>query len=351
MEVSGGRQGSPGRAPSKRLRERAEYRHKQCDNTREENQLARKRFVSIGECMIEMSGGEDRQYRLGYAGDTLNTAWYMRALLGEDWDVDYFTALGADRYSTDIRAFLEAHGIGTRFIGTIEGRRPGLYLIHQEKGDRHFTYWRETSAAKLLAEDRQVLDAALEGAELVYFSGITMAILHPRARGRLMGAIVTARDKGARVVFDPNVRPALWSSQRVMGAVLTAAATISDVVMPTHSDEAPIFGDKSAQETAERYFELGVEEVVVKDGAKPALIATRNERIEVAPIPDAKVVDATGAGDSFNGAYLSARAAGASPMEAAHAAHRIAGIVIGERGALVDPALLKRPLSELGGTS
>jgi len=35
-----------------------------------------KRFVSIGECMVEMSGGEDRTYRLGYAGDTLNTIWY-----------------------------------------------------------------------------------------------------------------------------------------------------------------------------------------------------------------------------------------------------------------------------------
>jgi 2-dehydro-3-deoxygluconokinase len=303
--------------------------------------LARKRFVSIGECMIEMSGGEDRQYRLGYAGDTLNTAWYMRALLGDDWDVDYFTALGADRYSADIRAFLEEHGIGTRFIGTIEGRRPGLYLIHQDKGDRHFTYWRDTSAAKLLAEDREALAAALDGADIVYFSGITMAILHPRARGRLMGAIVTARDNGARVVFDPNVRPALWTSQRVMGAVLTAAATISDVVMPTHTDEAPIFGDESVEETAERYLELGVEEVVVKDGAKPALIATRGDRVEVAPRPGAKVVDATGAGDSFNGAYLSARAAGAGLKDAAEAAHRVAGIVIGERGALVDPGLLK----------
>ena len=53
-----------------------------------------RRIVSIGECMIEMSGGEDRSYRLGYAGDTLNTAWYLRALLGQDWSVDYVTALG-----------------------------------------------------------------------------------------------------------------------------------------------------------------------------------------------------------------------------------------------------------------
>ncbi|MDF2798049.1 MAG: sugar kinase [Devosia sp.] len=299
-----------------------------------------KRFVSIGECMIEMSGGEDRQYRLGYAGDTLNTAWYMRALLQPDWSVDYFTALGEDRYSADIRAFLEQHRIGTQHIGTIKNRRPGLYLIHQEGGDRHFTYWRDQSAARLLAEDRGALHAALEGANMVYFSGITLAILQPRARGRLLGAVVAAREAGATVVFDTNLRPALWTSQRVMASMLTAAASLCDIVLPTHGDEAPVFGDRSVEETAERYLELGVGEVVVKDGGNPALVATATERVKVAPPPAGSVVDATGAGDSFNGAYLSARLAGKGLEEAAEAAHRVAGIVIGQKGALVDPALL-----------
>ena len=169
---------------------------------------------------------------------------------------------------------------------------------------------------------------------------ITLAILAPRSRGRLLGAIVEARDKGARIVFDTNIRPALWSSPRVMTAVLTAAAMVCDVVMPTHGDEAPLFGDKSIEDTAERYLELGVEEVVVKDGAGEALVATAQERVRVAPPSGASVVDATGAGDSFNGAYLSARLAGKSLREAAEAAHRTAGIVIGHKGALVDPKLL-----------
>jgi len=300
-----------------------------------------RRIVSIGECMIEMSGGEDRTYRLGYAGDTLNTAWYLRALLGKDWSVDYVTALGEDRYSNDIRAFLDDNGIGTEHIQTIPSRRPGLYMIHQEKGDRHFTYWRDQSAAKLLADDKTALAKAVEKAELVYFSGITLAILAPRARGRLLGAIVKARDNGAKIAFDTNIRPALWTNQRVMTGVLTAAASLCDIVLPTHSDEAPLFGDKTIDDTADRYLELGVEEVVVKDGSKDALIATAHERVRLAPKPGAKVVDATGAGDSFNGAYLSARLTGKSLGEAAEAAHRAAGIVIGHKGALVDPKLVK----------
>jgi len=299
-----------------------------------------KRFVAIGECMIEMSGGNDRQYRLGYAGDTLNTSWYMRALLPKDWSVDYATALGDDLYSQEMRSFFDAAGIGTSHIQEIKGRRPGLYMIHQAGGDRHFTYWRGQSAAKLLADDTEALDAALKDADLVYFSGITLAILAPRARGRLMKAIVKARNAGARIAFDPNLRPALWTSPDIMASTLTAAATISDIVLPTHSDEAALFKDASTDATADRYLDLGVEEVAVKNGAEPAVIATRNGRDTVASKKARNVVDTTGAGDSFNGGYLSSRIAGATPAEAAARAHEVAGVVIGHPGALVDPKLL-----------
>jgi len=299
-----------------------------------------KRIVSVGECMIELSGGEGGQYRMGFAGDTLNCIWYARARLPADWTTDYVTALGDDAYSAEMRDFLSRHGIGTGHIQTIPGRRPGLYMIRQKDGDRHFTYWRETSAARMIAEDRDALDAALAGADLIYFSGISLAILLPRARGRLLKAIIKARDAGALVAFDPNARPTLWKSVPIMGAVHTVAASISDIVLPTFPDEKATFGDVSADATAARYLALGVREVAVKDGGAPAIVGTTERRELVPPPAERQVVDATGAGDSFNGAYLAARLQGADPVEAARGAHGVAGIVIGHRGALVDPQLV-----------
>lgn len=293
------------------------------------------RFVSVGECMIEMSGGEDGTYRLGYAGDTLNTAWYARARLPADWEVDYVTALGDDMYSGQMRSFLEANGLGTSRIQTIPNRRPGLYLIHQADGDRHFTYWRGQSAAKQLADDADALNAALAGADIAYFSGISLAILAPRARGRLMKALHLARESGARVVFDPNERPALWTSPKVMGSAIACGAILADVVLPTFPDEQALFGDATPEAVAERYLSWGAEEVVVKNGAEPAFVAARDSSGWVAPKPGAKSLDPTGAGDSFNGAYLAARAQGATPLEAAEKAHATAAIVIGHKGALV----------------
>ncbi|MBI4920758.1 MAG: sugar kinase [Devosia nanyangense] len=299
-----------------------------------------KRFVSVGECMIEMSGGEDGNYRLGYAGDTLNTAWYARARLPADWAVDYVTALGDDLYSQQMVDFFDANGIGTSHIIKIDGRRPGLYLIHQAHGDRHFTYWRGQSAARSLADDGEVLNGALAGANMAYFSGISLAILGARSRGRLLKAIHLARQAGARVAFDPNERPLLWTSPKVMGSTIAAATTVADVVLPTFGDEAALFGDASPEAVAERYLSWGAEEVVVKNGGEPAYVASRESRGWVAPVAGAKSIDPTGAGDSFNGAYLAARAGGATPLEAAAAAHALAAIVIGHKGALVAHELL-----------
>jgi 2-dehydro-3-deoxygluconokinase len=196
------------------------------------------------------------------------------------------------------------------------------------------------SAARTLGDDPDALASAFAGADILYFSGITLAILTPRPRGRLMKAIVNARNAGAQVVFDPNVRPALWSSKEVMASTITAAATIADLVLPTHTDEAPLFGDASANGTADRYLSLGVGEVAVKNGPDFAVVGNSTRRYTVKPQGSPKVVDPTGAGDSFNGAYLAARIQGKSPDEAARAAHRVAGIVIGHKGALVDPALV-----------
>jgi 2-dehydro-3-deoxygluconokinase len=127
-----------------------------------------------------------------------------------------------------------------------------------------------------------------------------------------------------------------------MGSTISAAALLAEIVLPTVPDEAAIFGDASPEAVAERYLGWGAEEVVVKNGAEPAFVATRESHGWVPPRPGAVSVDPTGAGDSFNGAYLSARAQGASPLDAAASAHKLAAQVIGHRGALVPHAVLAR---------
>lgn len=292
-------------------------------------------FLSIGECMVELSGGDGGMFRMGFAGDTLNTAWYARSALASDWDVAYYTALGDDRYSAAMRQFLEQGSIRTNLIRIIPGKRPGLYIIHQEAGDRHFTYWRENSAARLLADDPEALLSAVNGADCLYFSGITLAILKPQRREDLLAVLDGARQKGAAVAFDPNIRPALWQDKDELKQALTDAASVSDIVLPTFGDEVPLFGDITSEDTIARYLEAGAGEVIVKNGADPVHLSTGHATLFVSTEEVSDVVDATGAGDSFNGAYLAARLSGEEPDAAARAGNRMAAKVIRHKGALI----------------
>ncbi|MCK5931914.1 MAG: sugar kinase [Fulvimarina manganoxydans] len=301
------------------------------------------RILSIGECMIEMSGGAGGAWHLGFAGDTLNTLWYARASLDPaEGSVAYFTALGDDGFSDKIEDFLGTNGIDTSQIVRIEGRRPGLYMIEQIAGDRHFTYWRETSAARRLAEDETRLSAAIEAAELVYLSGITLAILPAEHRERLIALCGTAKARGQIVAFDPNIRPALWTRLDEAREAIMAMAGSASIVLPSFDDEHATFEDDGPGATIARYAGAGVKEIAVKDGPRAIHVFADGKTEQVEAVPDVEVVDATGAGDSFNGAYLGARLSGADPLKAAAAGRDMAAQVVGVRGALADWPLFER---------
>lgn len=290
-------------------------------------------FAAIGECMIELSGANGDQWRMGFAGDTLNTTWYVRALTESDFAVDYVTAFGDDPFSIRQRAFLNENGIQTAHSPVIAGARPGLYAISLSGAERSFTYWRNDAAARQLADDTDALAKSLDGREIIYFSGITMGILSPRSRHNVLNAVSNARRQGSLVVFDANYRPRLWENADTARQVLSNAFHVTDIALPTFPDENALFGDATPADTADRIAGYGVREIVVKDGTEPALVVADGDRTSVSAAM-AKAVDTTGAGDSFNGGYIASRLAGLDPVKAAAKAHRVAARVVEFHGAL-----------------
>lgn len=292
------------------------------------------RILALGEVMIELSGAGPGLWRQGLAGDTFNTAFYLAALR-RDWQVGYATRLGQDAMSEAALATMAEAGIGTDCISRDPSRSIGLYMITLQDGERSFAYWRGQSAARMMAEDSAWLTRSFDRADVVYLSGISLAILHPVARSRLFAAL-----KGRDVVFDPNIRPRLWESDTALRETITRAASLSRIVLPSFDDEAAAFGDATPEATAARYAAAGAAEVVVKNGnAELALLS--GGQILQAPAPrPVRPVDTTGAGDSFNAGYLSARLGGADPVAAVQAGQRLAALVVQHPGALLPPAIL-----------
>lgn len=301
--------------------------------------------VSIGECMLELSGTGGNGWRMGFAGDTLNTLWALRALTGPDRSANYVSAFGDDPFSRDQIAFFDVNGIGIGQSPVIPGARPGLYAITLNGAERSFTYWRNDSAARQLASLPDRLAKSLEGQALVYFSGITLAILEPAARKVLIGAVGAARKAGSLIAFDANYRPRLWASAEIARAAVNEALSVTDIALPTFPDEQSLYGDASPEATAERLSAADVGEIVVKNGDLPAFVCHDGRTGTVPAVRVEAPVDTTGAGDSFNGSYLAARLAGLSPLDATRKAHAVAAAVVQVRGALAPVETLRAAYS------
>jgi 2-dehydro-3-deoxygluconokinase len=299
-----------------------------------------RRVVAVGECMLELTrvgqtGRLGEGWRLGFGGDTFNTAWYLRRL---GLPVAYFTALGSDAYSLEMRAAWQAAGMDLSLVLTDSERLPGLYAISTDaSGERSFNYWRSHAAVRRLF-DLPGIAAALSAAgqaDVLYLSGITLSLFDAPGRARLLALAQSVRARGGVVAFDPNYRPRGWQSPGEAQATISAFAAAVSLALPTLDDEAALWGDRSAGDTAARWLHCGAEEVVIKLGAAGCTVVTRAGGESVPAVVVARVVDTTGAGDSFNAGYLAARLRGESGAAAGAAGNALAAEVIQHRGALL----------------
>lgn len=299
--------------------------------------LKDKSILLIGECMIELSPlGQETDFRAGFAGDTFNTAWYLRRLLSAPWGVEYFTAVGDDRWSDQMLDFMTDSGVETDNIVRIPGRSPGLYIVSLQNGERSFSYWRSNSAARGLMDDCKALERASIGKGVIFFSGITLAILPPARRVEFLAGMEKARQQNSVVVFDPNIRPHLWETAEAMKETISKAAGVADIVLPSFDDEQAHFGDRTAEETIDRYAGGTGKIVVVKNGGGE--ISTHDGQSGVFHFTPRKVdapVDTTAAGDAFNAGFLASYLVEHDLEKAVEKGAALAGRMIMQRGALV----------------
>ncbi|MFK7744324.1 MAG: sugar kinase [Roseobacter sp.] len=288
-------------------------------------------IAAIGEAMIELSTSNG-QAQVGVAGDTLNTAIYLKRA-APDLVVDYVTCLGDDPFSDQIEDFIAGHHIGTQTINRLPDMSPGLYAITTtDDGERSFTYWRSASAARRMfqTDDGYNFDA-LASYDVLYLSGITLAILPSDARGGLLDWL---NRSSIRLAYDSNYRPRLWEDLQTAQRVTSAFWDRADICLPSIDDEMALFGE-SAQAVEARFVALG-RTGALKRGATGPVSLGSTVAANYAPAP--RVVDTTAAGDSFNGGYLGCLLSGGTQSDALIAGHNCAAHVVQYAGAIVPEA-------------
>lgn len=287
--------------------------------------------ILVGEGMLELSAREGGLWQLGYGGDTLNTAIHL-ARLG--CTVAYASALGSDAFGAGLRQQWAAEGLDCSLLLTDPARSTGLYSISLDAaGERTFSYWRSDSAARQMfaLAGSKALVQALDAAEVLAFSLISLAILPVEGRHVLLDAARKVRANGGQVVFDGNYRPRLWPSPQEAVHLRDLAISCATIGLPTLEDEVALGQPGDPVAVAAHWQSRGCAETVVKLGAKGCLLP---DGTLVPPPQELQPVDTSGAGDAFNAGYLAARLAGASPHDAALRGHALAGWCVMRPGAI-----------------
>lgn len=290
------------------------------------------RFLCLGEAMVEMAPTDDGRFTMGFAGDMLNTAWALRRICPQEWQIGFTTALGDDPLSGEMTQFMAAGGICTRDIRVLPGEICGLYLIRLRVGERSFCYWRGQSAARKMADDDAWLRRILDQANAVFLSGISLAILPEDRRAALVSAL---EHYGGSVFFDPNHRPRLWSGPELARDWLLRLAPRANILLPSKEDCDVLFGAANAETHLEKLAATGAREIVMTDGPGPIRAWHDGQVSQTVLQHDVQPVDTTGAGDAFNAGFLAARLQGQSLQQALQNGQALSQKVIATRGGLL----------------
>jgi 2-dehydro-3-deoxygluconokinase len=272
-------------------------------------------LLAIGEALVELNQPKDgAPFVQGFGGDTSN-AMIAAARLGAD--AAYFSAVGADRFGQALTELWLREGVDASRIVVNGAAHTGLYFVTHGAQGHEFSYMRAGSAASRISETDLPVDR-IRAAKILHLSGISQAI-SSSAADAAFAAIDLAHDAKRLVSYDPNLRLKLWPLRRAR-AIIHEAMRACDIALPGLDDAEALTGLRDPDSIASFYLDLGARVVVVKMGRGGAL---RRERIYSHAV---KAVDATGAGDCFDGAFLAEYARLSDPFAAARFANVAAAL-------------------------
>jgi 2-dehydro-3-deoxygluconokinase len=163
----------------------------------------------------------------------------------------------------------------------------------------------------------------IAGARFLHVSAIGQAISQS-ARAACDTAIAIAREAGVKVSYDTNLRLRLWDLDTARDKIHATCARC-DILLPSLDDSQQLTGLTAPDEIADFYLELGAPMVVLKMASEGALLALPGKRLRVAP-HRVEAIDATGAGDTFDGSFLARLLEGDDPERAARYANVAAAL-------------------------
>lgn len=285
-------------------------------------------LLCFGEALYELAELDSGQWQGGIGGDVSNVAI---AAARQGVRAGMLGRLGADRFGRAVRSVWEREGVDHRHVAEDESRPTGVYFVTYENGEHGFEYRRAGSAASCMSAS-MLAPEALAGCRALHVSGISQAIgAAPRAA--VAEAMAQVKARGGLVSYDPNLRLRLWSLEQARAGADEALA-LADIALPGLDDARALTRLHAPQDILRAYHEKGAAIVALTLGAKGVLLGHGNGEITEIAGHQVDAIDATGAGDCFDGTFLARLLLGDDPREAAHYATAASALSVTAKGAI-----------------
>jgi hypothetical protein len=245
-------------------------------------------------------------------------------------------------YPFDIESLLRGVGLSHIALAKFPGEHLVEWLIYEADGSRR-SLPRNPALLDVGAEGdavarappvslhpyRQKLLDIAPTADEIPASWLPAPAIHlcPQVGTRHRDSLRFLRNPGSWISVDPSPHYSRALDPAALAQFLEGATAF----LPSAQEVRSLLQKAPPEAVALKLHQAGFPEVVLKRGAAPVVLATAGVTHSV-PVTPSPVVDPTGAGDSFCGAYAACRLLGHEPVEAAHRAAASAALVVGCSG-------------------
>ena len=293
------------------------------------------KVCSIGEAMIEISNIKNSLYNQSFAGDTLNFCNYLDK---KKLNAFFLSAIGKSEINQSLLNFVKSKKISTKYIKQINQFELGLYLIkNKDNGEKQFFYWRDESAAKQYFNNIDFLNLynELKNFDYIYFSGITLSIIHISKLNNFIKLLKLLKSKKVKIVFDFNIRPSRWNKKN-LNIFLDSVLKFVDICFLSGEDMNYWKNKNNIKSYEQIVRKYKLKHSIFRKNAKFTYVFLNKTRYVFKNKLLKTVVDTSGAGDGFNAAYLSNFIVNNDPVLALKAGSSLGSKIVMKKGAIVD---------------
>ncbi|GAB4531552.1 MAG: carbohydrate kinase [Anaerolineae bacterium] len=270
-------------------------------------------LVAIGETLVDFISLEETDwlrnaytFRKYLGGSPANIAVHVAKLGGASAII---SKIGIGAMGQFLKAELQRAGVTTDYLVMDHRVHTSVIFISRTARTADFEPFR---SGDFMLEPREIDEVAIKRARVVHAS--TFALSRDPCRSAIEKAFKLARQYGKIISLDPNYSPTVWPNYQQAKEIICHMLSYATLCKPSLDDATRIFGpDKTPEEYIRLFHDMGPNIVVFTMGAKGMLLSYEDRLLHI-PARRIKVVDATGAGDSFWAGFLVALLDG-NPLE------------------------------------